>query len=164
MRVFCLGVDIGNVIIDHKAVGTNNKIEYEIDYSNIPAVKNAFEVLRELNKIKFGLNIHLISKCTPWAQTKILNWLKHNKFFIKTGIKPQNVHFCRERNEKQKICADFGITHFIDDRLEVLSYLIGKVPNLYLFRPDQKEIAQFKSYLSNVCVVSNWLDILTKIN
>ncbi len=31
------------------------------------------------------------------------------------------------------MCVELGITHFVDDRAEVLESLLGVVPHLYLF-------------------------------
>ena len=163
MNMEALGVDIGNVIINHRLVDKNDKILFEERYSTIPAVESVFEVLKVLNEKKFRGNIFLVSKCTLWAEEKILAWLKDNHFYEKTGVKPKNIYFCRERQEKEKICSKLGVTHFIDDRLEVLSHIIGKVPNLYLFQPDQAEVDKYKEFLPEVIMVESWAEILRLI-
>jgi hypothetical protein len=38
-----------------------------------------------------------------------------------------------ERRDKAKHARDLRLTHFIDDRLDVLQHLRGIVPELYLF-------------------------------
>lgn len=38
-----------------------------------------------------------------------------------------------ERRDKALHCHELGVTHFIDDRLDVLEHLRGFVPGLYLF-------------------------------
>jgi hypothetical protein len=44
-----------------------------------------------------------------------------------------SVRFCRKRADKAIHCAELGITHMIDDRLEVHRALRDLVPHLYLF-------------------------------
>lgn len=43
---------------------------------------------------------------------------------------------CLRRADKAAHCAELGITHFVDDRREVLKFLVGIVPHLYLFGPQ----------------------------
>jgi len=157
-----LGVDIGNVIINHRLSDPNDKTLHEERYSTIPATEGVFEVLKNLNEYFKG-EVYLISKCTEWAKEKILTWLKDNNFYIKTGINPKNIHFVRERHEKDPLCRKLGITHFIDDRLEVLSHMIDSTPNLFLFQPDKDEINEFEEFLSKVTIVNNWGEVVDKI-
>ncbi len=161
-NIQALGVDIGNVIINHRLTDPNDKTLHEERYSTIPASLGVFEAAKILNTF-FGGQVHLISKCTPWAQEKILAWLSDNDFYNKTGVDSKNVHFVRERYEKDAICQMLGITHFIDDRLEVLSHMIKSTPNLFLFQPDKAEIEEFKQLLPNVTVVADWKEALGKI-
>lgn len=154
-----LGVDIGNVIINHRFTDKNDEKLYEERYSTIPASDGVFDCLKKLNDEKFHGNIFLISKCPEWAENKILTWLKDSDFYIKTGIKPENVFFCLERHEKDEICRDNNVGYFIDDRLEVLSHMIGNVPHLYLYQPDQAEIEEYKKFLPNVTRVESWAEI-----
>ena len=64
MNTEALGVDIGNVIIDHRQADSNDKVLYEERYSTIPASIGVFDCLRKLNDEKFYGNIFLISKST----------------------------------------------------------------------------------------------------
>ncbi|OHA26278.1 MAG: hypothetical protein A3C06_02445 [Candidatus Taylorbacteria bacterium RIFCSPHIGHO2_02_FULL_46_13] len=163
MKKEALGVDIGNVIINHRLTDNNDKTLYEERYSTILATEGVYESLKELNDKKFHGNIFLISKCTPWAQEKILAWLKDNDFYAKTGLKPENIFFCRERHEKDKICKENNVTYFIDDRLEVLSHMVTTVPHLFLYQPDQAEINEYRQFLSQVAVVETWKEAVEKI-
>jgi hypothetical protein len=158
-----LGVDIGNVIINHRIIDKDDRILYEERYSTIPAADGVYDALKKLNDEKFHGNIFLVSKCTAWAEEKILSWLKDNDFYEKTGVKPENVLFCRERHEKEKICNANNITHFIDDRLEVLSHLVGKIPHLFLYQPEQAEINQYRQFLPKVIKVESWPEIVGEI-
>ncbi len=157
-----VGVDIGNVIINHRLSDPNDKKLHEDRYSTIPATSGAFEALKTLNDYFIG-QVYLISKCTEWAQEKILTWLVDNNFYEKTGINPKNVYFVRERHEKDGVCRRLGITHFVDDRLEVLSHMIESTPHLFLFEPDKDEINEFEEFLLKVTVVNNWKEVVGKI-
>lgn len=46
---------------------------------------------------------------------------------------PPNHVRCRKRPEKAQHAKQLGLTHFIDDRLDVLSHLRPIVPHLYWF-------------------------------
>ena len=127
-----LGVDIGNVIINHRLSDPEDKTLHEERYSTIPSTEGVFVSLKTLND-HFDGEVYLLSKCTEWAQEKILPWLTDNDFYTKTGIKPENVHFVRERHEKDAVCQRLGITHFVDDRLEVLSHMVESSPHLFLY-------------------------------
>ncbi len=158
-----LGIDIGNVIINHRLTDKDDKTLHEERYSTIPAAEDVFNVIKKLNDTKFNGNIFLISKCTPWAEEKILAWLRDNNFYAGTGVNPKNVFFCRERHEKDKICKDNNITYFIDDRLEVLSHMIETVSHLFLYQPDQAEIDEYRQFLPKVTRVESWADVLKEI-
>ncbi len=154
-----LGVDIGNVIINHRLSDPNDKTLYEERYSTIPPTENVFNALNKLNTY-FHNDVHLISKCTEWAEKKITEWLDYNDFYTKTGIDRSHVHFVRERSDKNTLCNKLGITHFIDDRLEVLSHMIEPERTLILFQPDKSEVDIFQKYLNGVTVVDTWDDVL----
>ncbi len=158
-----LGVDFGNVIIDHAAIDPNDKELHEERYSTIPVMSGAFEALKELNA-RFKGRVYIVSKCTLWAQEKILAWLTDNDFYTKTGIDAKHVHFVRERHEKDAVCRTLGVTHFIDDRLEVLSHMVESVPHLFLFRPKPEEVEKFKQFLQKVTIIDGWNRAVSVIN
>jgi hypothetical protein len=58
--------------------------------------------------------------------------------------------------------SELGITHFVDDRLEVLSYL-DAVPNRYLFRPRADEVDAHRRFLAYVQVVDSWTELVQAI-
>ncbi len=89
-------------------------------------------------------------------EPKARQWLK--RYGFDAVVPPKRVHFCGERNEKARICKKLGITHFIDDRLEVLSYLVGIVPHLFLFCPWAPEDKPFQHLVTEgkVTVVKSW--------
>ncbi len=154
-----LGVDIGGVIIDrvrNDGTDTAFKSKRYLETTAIPGVFLSLAKLRE----RFNGEIFVVSKAGLETELKTRDWLNRKGFYDLTGINPGDVHYCRERKEKAPICEWLGITHFIDDRLEVLSYLYS-VPNKYLFGfQDKKEIEKHKQHLSKVVHVESWKEVL----
>ena len=74
-------------------------------------------------------------------QQKTLRWLEHHDFYQRSGIPASHVRFCLERPQKADHCRELGITHFIDDRSDVLQHLTGIVPWRYLFGPQRTRTA-----------------------
>jgi hypothetical protein len=54
-----------------------------------------------------------------------------------------------KRPDKALHCREIGITHFIDDRTDVLEAMVGIVSNLYLFGPQRVQAARGMLHLSN---------------
>jgi hypothetical protein len=73
-----------------------------------------------------------------------------------------NVRFCLRRQDKAPICKKYGITHFIDDRLEILSYLTD-VPHKFLFQGSKGEIEQHAHALPLVTRLESWDDVIAKV-
>lgn len=153
-----LGVDIGGVIIDRVNDDTDTSF-FSDNYLQTTAVPGAFDALRRLAAERFGERVFLVSKCGARVQERTLRWLDHHGFHDRTGIARECVHFCRQRHEKAGICAALGLTHFVDDRLEVLSHL-ATVGTLYLFQPRPAEVERFRHALPRVRPVDSWQDIL----
>lgn len=156
----CLGVDLGNVIIDHLGFGTTPEFFHMGDYNIIPPVPGVIEALRQLNEERFGSEIFVVYNATDVADQKIISWLRAHDFFSKTGIQSNRVRRTQNGRNKLSVCQMYGATHFVDDRLEVLSHLVGKVDNLYLLRPQLKEIVQFETSLSSVRQFETWSELV----
>ncbi len=154
-----IGVDIGGVIIGRINDKTDTSF-FGNDYLSTPAIEGAFEQIALLQKS--GFEIYLVSKCGSAVQKKSMHWLKHKRFFEITGIAPANAKFCKTRKEKAGICENIGASYFIDDRLEVLSYL-GKVEHLFLFNADDKEVAKFSQHLRKVMRTDSWKEVSSSI-
>lgn len=146
------GVDIGGIIIDRVDDGADTSF-FGKNYLNTPPVPGVFAALEKLTAS--GFRVHLVSKCGESVQGKSLKWLMRRDFYQLTGVDPSDVHFCRTRPEKARICSDIGATHFVDDRLEVLSYL-PDVEHRYLLNATAKEVAQFRHALADVTRVESW--------
>jgi hypothetical protein len=155
-----LGVDIGGVIIDRVNDGTDTSF-FGDKYLDTAAVPNAIAALKVLATGRFAGRVHLVSKAGTRTQQRTREWLIHRNFHEVARIPADQVHFCRERHEKAPICQKLGITHFIDDRLEVLGHLIGIVPFLYLFQPHEQDLRRFRHHLDKVRTISSWDELGT---
>lgn len=93
----------------------------------------------------------------------LLDWPQRQDFFASTGVAPDHVRFCRERHDKAPISRQLVITHFIDDRLEVLGHLVGTVPNLYLFQSRAADGDRFPRFLPHVRPTRRWSDVLREL-
>lgn len=151
-----LGVDVGGVIIDKASNDDSDTSLFGPNFLNATAVPGAFESLAQLAKT---FDVYLISKCGPTTEEKTRQWLAHNDFFKITGIPESHVRFCRKRPDKASICAELRVTHFVDDKLEILSYLPTNVRK-YLFRPSPEEVAKFGKFLKKVRKIGSWKELL----
>jgi hypothetical protein len=158
-------VDMGNVIIAHWLSNISPENFDTIDYNAIPEVPDAIESLAKLHTL-FGGNVTVVYKATNTATDKIINWMVHHHFRKRTGILYERVIRTLNGRDKTEHIAQSsrgfqGTTVVVDDRLEVLRYFIGIVPNLFLFRPQAQEIAQFNTNneMSRVHVVQTWKEI-----
>lgn len=156
MPSYGLGVDIGGVII-RRSYGDDDT-SFHVNFLETPEVPHAIESIYGITNSIFGQNVYLVSKCGPKVEALTREWLNSRDFFQRSSIPSSNIRFCRKRDEKAHICESLGITHFVDDRLEVLSYL-NSVENLYLFQPQKDEVLRFAQHLDRVHVVSSWIEL-----
>ncbi len=143
-----LGVDIGGVVMDRINDNTDTSF-FGGNYLNTTAVPGTIEALARLVAERFGARVHFVSKCGPGIERKTREWLRYHDVFGRTGIPQGNLRFCRRRREKAPIAEELGLTHFIDDRLEILGRLTT-VPTRILFQPYQPEVERFSRYLGLV--------------
>lgn len=136
-----LGIDLGNTLIKERK-----------------PMRDAYRVVTELSKLYFGPRIHIVSRVDEEQERRARTFVTSEPFIKGTGIPLRRVHFCRERSEKAAICAKFGITHFIDDRPEVMRHL-GKGVTKILFDPIAEDHEQFQNSLGGVYTVSSWNEV-----
>ncbi|QIS14817.1 hypothetical protein [Nocardia arthritidis] len=138
-----LGIDFGRVI-QGAALPTGDADTVFLsggvaEAMRTPPSPNAFEVLPRL-VLRFGGRAWVISKCGPRIEERTRQWLDHNDFYARTGVRRENLRFCRARADKAIHCAELGITHMIDDRLDVHRALRDLVPHRYLFGAQDSPI------------------------
>jgi hypothetical protein len=129
-----LGIDIGRVIINGTS-GPGDTSFFAGDTAAMlrtPAVPGAFEAIARL--VPLFADTWLVSKCGPRVQARSLHWLRHHDFFQHTGIAEDHIRFCLQRPQKAIHCADLAITHFVDDKPDVIAAITPVVPHRYLFK------------------------------
>lgn len=134
-----LGIDIGRVIIGGSGRGDTAIFDgSDEDSLATPEVPGAIATIAALTRL-FAGKVWLVSKCGPKVQGRTRKWLRHHDFWRLTGIPEINLRFCLERRDKAIHCRQNRLTHFIDDRLDVLGHLHGLVPHRYLFGPQRPD-------------------------
>jgi hypothetical protein len=138
-RVRTLGVDFGRVINDGSSHPSGDDTTFLTGSEKVmlatPEMTGAFDSLKRLTSL-FGGRIWIVSKAGPRIQGNTERWLDHHDFFAATGMSSNHLRFVRRRADKAAVCQELGVTHFVDDRAEVLAALAGIVPHLYLFGPQ----------------------------
>lgn len=156
-----LGVDIGGVIIQPAGDDVDTSF-FGDNFLRTPPMPGAFGGLATVVDRRFGQHVHLVSKCGEQTEARTRRWLAHHDFYDRTGIRPGRVHFCRTRAAKAPIAAELGLTHFVDDKLEVLSYLTT-VAHRFLFRPREAEVQAHATHLPAVRRFETWPDLVTAL-
>ncbi|MFC4147194.1 hypothetical protein ACFO0M_13135 [Micromonospora mangrovi] len=148
-----LGVDVGGVIIERTA-GDDDTSFFGPDYLRTPPLAGVFEALAALVP-RFD-EAYVVSKCTEPTEERTRQWLAHHDFHTRTGIGPDRLYFCRTRPEKGPIAARLGLTHFVDDRLDVLTCL-DTVPHRYLLGAREGEVTGVEQ--AGVHRVESWPEL-----
>ena len=154
-----LGIDVGRVLIspgDESRPDTSFIGGTLEDALSTPAYQGMFDVVPALVR-RFGGQVWIVSKCGKRIQERTLQWFERHRFFERTGIDRRNVRFCLRRPDKAVHCRELGITHFIDDRTDVLEAMAGIVQNRYLFGAQPLPIAR------GMLHVPTWKDVAEKL-
>lgn len=161
MRPEILGVDIGGVVLNFRPY-SGTEIDFGgSNYLQTPEFEGAIDAIAELNKNRFKDRVHVVTKYNAaHGPGRVIEWLNSKDFFLRTGIPMERYHPCTERHAKAPICLELGVTHFVDDRAEVLSHMIGQIPNLYLFRSPDANREEFLSLLPKFEKVESWKELL----
>lgn len=133
-----LGIDIGRVITDGDTDSDPLKRYNDERALLAPQMPGAFETIARLVKVFEG-RVWIVSKCGANMERKSIAWLAHHGFHEATGIAADRLRFCRERRDKAPICKELGVTHFVDDRQDVLGYMVDVVPHRFLFNRNWPE-------------------------
>jgi hypothetical protein len=126
------GIDFGGVIVRSRRWHRGEDTDLAGSDGEDAAREGVFRAVREIVSVCEG-RVWIVSKAGPRMQARSLAWLEAVDFYARTNLDPEKVRFCRERTEKEGICRELGITHFVDDRIHVMQILRHAVPHLYLF-------------------------------
>lgn len=153
------GTDIGGVLAAH---ATLEYLEQPGRHLAIPEIEGAFDAVRQLREEKFGDEGYVISMCDEQIEVRSREWLTHTNFVKRTGIVWDRIIYCRTFAEKAQIAGRLGLTHFVDDRLEVMEDFNNE-ERLYLFQSNAQERARFSRHLHKVLEVQSWREIVADI-
>jgi hypothetical protein len=156
-----LGVDVGGVIIQRVSNDADTSF-FSGKYLSTPPVAGCIDALRALVESPFGKNVYIVSKCGPEVERRTREWLEHHRIYRETGIQRDQVHFTLTRAGKAPICELLGITHFIDDRLDVLQHLTS-VPQRYLFVGGNPADMRATQAPDGINVAATWIGLLALI-
>lgn len=148
-----LGVDVGGVLVDRIRADGSDTSFFSDRFLETPAVAGAFETLARLGRERFGRRIFIVSKCGPKVEEKTRLWLAHHQLLEALGLDMGALHFCRERRDKAPICKRLCVSHFIDDRMDVLTHL-KTVPHRFLFGPQESGVVA-----DGVTRAETWADV-----
>lgn len=125
-----LGLDVGGVIVDRAAHDTDTSF-FGNRPMDTPSVPGSFEAIAKLVDL-FEHRVHIVSKAGPRISELTRQWLHVTGFFEQTGVDESHLHFVLRRPEKAPICERLGVTHFVDDRIDVLTHMTT-VRHRYVF-------------------------------
>ncbi len=98
-----------------------------------------------------------IARIALRTEEKTRLWLAHHNLLDVLGLDPEALHFCRKRPDKGPICKRLGVTHFIDDRMDVLTHLTS-VRHRILFGPQDEDVKT-----KGVVRALTWSDVAARL-
>jgi hypothetical protein len=147
-----LGIDIGRVLMcpsDDDARPDTSFLDSPDDQAlALPASPHVWDVVPKLVRA-FAGRVWLVSKAGARIEALTRRWLAHQHFFERVGLPEDAVRFCRRRPDKRVHAVELGLTHFVDDRSDVLAALVGAVPHLYLFGAQKEPTPTFAKHVAN---------------
>jgi len=176
-----VGLDCGGVILD-EGHGERHLAEDDRQFSvddadegdpairhflRVPMISGTVDGVTKLVEKLGSQNVYIVSKCGPYMEQKIRAWLEYNQFFELTGVSPDNLNFVRERKDKAPLCQKLGVTHFVDNHVEVLEGMQHLGIQGILFAPQEHELNTWydcckaggkRALESPFQLVWNWID------
>lgn len=148
-----IGVDFAGVIIDEslstRRVDKKHNAIHDMDI----CMEGAFEGVKKLIELTHG-RLWIVSKANDLRRKRTLDWMSKVNFYTKTGLKKDNVIFCKQRKDKVNICLNLNINYFIDNKEHVIQLLHEQVPYLFLFGEGDKKI--YRTIGSLITPVTDW--------
>jgi hypothetical protein len=150
-----VGIDFGGVIVRNQKRVRSVDTRLGGSEKGEIAQHGVFDAIREIISICDG-HVWIVSKAGPRMQARTLAWLHALDFFSRTGLDPDHARFCTVREEKETICRELGLNHFVDDHVHVMQILRHAVPHLYFFRERGGE----RFCPPWATLVSNWSEVI----
>lgn len=149
-----IGLDLNGVL-------ANNKTSYikTRNYSIFSVMEDAVNVVKTIIKRYGKENVYIISRVQSHQLSFITGiWMETHNFLQKTNMSLDNVKICTRLKNKSRIAEELNITHFIDDRPEVLNYFSKNII-LIAYRPKKSELKKYPDVASRAIIVNSWKEI-----
>ena len=156
---FDIGGVMGPTLEQRKLVRTDGVESYPVG----PQFPGAMSGLATIANIHGPQNIFVISKATGEIRIQAVDaQLRCWDFFRVTRIPEENVMvYSGGRDQKATIAAKWGITHMVDDRVEVLVEMAPAI-RLVAYNPDPTEHAAHADKLMgrDLKIVRSWSELV----
>ena len=140
-----IGIDFGGVIVRNRKLVRDEDTGLAGSDKAAVAQDGVFDAIHDI-----------ISKAGPRMQARTRAWLDTVDFFSHTGLDADHVRFCLKRQEKEAICRELEISHFVDDHVHVMQILRHTVPHLYFYGAQGRE----RFCPPWATSVSNWAEVM----
>ena len=150
-----IGIDFSGVIVRNRKLVRDEDTGLAGSDKAAVAQDGVFDAIHEIISICDG-GVWIISKAGPRMQARTRAWLDTVDFFSHTGLDADHVRFCLKRQEKEVICRELEISHFVDDHVHVMQILRHTVPHLYFFAAQGRE----RFCPPWATSVSNWAEVM----
>jgi len=126
-----------------------------------PPIRNNINSLRLINK-KGNYKVYLVSSRFGFLKDKTYKWLDRTRMKkdfdeIHFNFKNMQPHIFKEKTLKRN-----GITHYIDDDLDLLVYLAKKLPQNSFFWLNNKKSVDYKILPENIKKIKNIRELYNK--
>lgn len=168
LRFTAIGIDIGGVIVPQATSGDDKEDTLLGDnFLAQEAALGAVDGVAKLVAVLGAEKVFIVSKAGSRVAKQSSMWLSHVGWYEKTGMLKQNVHFVRERRDKAPLCAQLGVSCFIDDNLSVLQHFLTPPSKceepLFYFQPHAPETRSSCFYHPRIVHTTSWEDLIEKI-
>jgi hypothetical protein len=154
-----IGVDIGGVVIDH----ATSEALLQGQFDAVREVPGAVNTLRWLHRVGgYERGVHLVSRCGAEVEAATLACFDARDVWGRTGLPRDHVHFVRTTVDKAEVARALGVSHFVDDRLDVLRSM-PDVANRYLFAPTPEFADRAATEDPTIRRVDSWVELRVRI-
>ena len=154
-----IGLDVGGVLLD-RSLGADEASFFGTRPMDTPVMPGALEAVRTLAALFEG-RILIVSRAGHRTRELSRRWLGLHGFLGDERIPPSHIYFVERRSEKAALCQALGVTHFVDDHLDVLSGM--QIPFRILFRGAAVP-AESDGFLSpGVVSCGDWAELLSLV-
>jgi hypothetical protein len=157
MKRLKIVIDVGDTLLNRLV---KNVLMANGNYT-YPLFDGALDALELLTQQ--GHTLIIISKIDRGDEEKVTSYLTHHGI-VPRFVKPENLHFCYEREAKAPLAKELGVDVIIDDRVQVHNTMErfgieGRI--LYLGSRDDRQ--EFELTVP-VLEARNWLEVMKHIN